>query len=132
MGIAMYKISAALIGVVAQRLVRNACPKCKTNYYPTAEVLDRLSYQGDRRRQFVRGEGCPNCFDTGFRGRTGIYEVLSVTSELRDLMTPDLNSQDVRRWYQSKGGQLLIDQGVALAEKGITSPEEILRVAGVD
>jgi type IV pilus assembly protein PilB len=132
MGIAMYKISSALIGVVAQRLVRNICPKCRTNYYPTAEVLDRLSYHGDRRRQFVRGEGCPNCFDTGFRGRTGIYEVLSVTSELRDLMTPDLNSQDVRRWYQSKGGQLLIDQGVALAEKGITSPEEILRVAGVD
>jgi type II secretory ATPase GspE/PulE/Tfp pilus assembly ATPase PilB-like protein len=80
----------------------------------------------------VLGEGCPNCFDTGFRGRTGIYEVLTVSGELRDLMTPDLNSQDIRRWYQSKGGQLLLEQGVSLAEKGITSPEEVLRVAGVD
>ena len=132
MGIATYKISAALIGVVAQRLVRSVCTNCKANYYPTAEVLDRLQYRGDRRRQFVRGEGCSNCFDTGYKGRTGIYEVLSVNSELRSMMTPDLNSEEVRRWYQSKGGQLLLDQGVSLAEKGLTSPEEILRVAGVD
>ncbi len=132
MGIATYKISAALIGVVAQRLVRSVCTNCKANYYPTTEVLDRLQYRGDRRRQFVRGEGCSNCFDTGYKGRTGIYEVLSVNSELRSMMTPDLNSEEVRRWYQSKGGQLLLDQGISLAEKGLTSPEEILRVAGVD
>ena len=132
MGIAMYKVSAALIGVVAQRLVRSVCPKCKTNYYPSTEVLNRLGYEGDRRRQFVRGEGCPNCFDTGYRGRTGIYEVLTVTTELRDMMTPDLNSQDIRRWYQKQGGHLLLEQGMSLAERGITSPEEVLRVAGID
>ncbi len=132
MGIAMYKISAALVGVVAQRLVRSVCPGCRTNYYPTSEVLDRLGYRGDRRPQFVRGEGCSSCFDTGFRGRTGIYKVLSVNSELRGLMTPDLNSEYVREWYRSKGGQLLLDQGISLAEKSITSPDEILRVAGVD
>lgn len=132
MGIAMYKISAALVGVIAQRLVRSVCPRCRTNYFPSAEVLDRMSFKGDRRRQFVKGEGCPNCFDTGFKGRVGIYETLTVTSELRDLMTPDLNSQDVRRWYQKQGGKLLLEQGIALAERGVTSPEEVLRVAGAD
>ncbi|MFO0978962.1 MAG: ATPase, T2SS/T4P/T4SS family [Planctomycetaceae bacterium] len=132
MGIAMYKISAALVGVVAQRLVRCVCPKCRTNYFPGNDVLDRLGFQGDRRRQFAKGEGCPNCFDTGFRGRNGIYEVLTVTSDLRDLMTQDISHQTIRKWYRQHGGQFLLEQGLALAEKGVTSPEEVLRVAGGD
>ncbi|MCA9036535.1 MAG: Flp pilus assembly complex ATPase component TadA [Planctomycetaceae bacterium] len=132
MGIASYKLSASLVGVVSQRLLRTICPKCQKNYFPSSEVLDRLGYKGDRRRQFVRGEGCPNCFDTGFRGRMGIYEVLTVTEGLREMMTPELNSHSVRRWYQQNGGQLLLQQGIVLAEKGLTSPDEVLRVAATD
>lgn len=81
-----YKVAAALIGVVAQRLVRTVCPKCRNAYYPSDDLLNVLHYKGDKRRSFVRGEGCRECHDTGFRGRTGIYEVLSVDAELRDLI----------------------------------------------
>jgi type IV pilus assembly protein PilB len=129
MGVETFKIAAALVGVIAQRLVRTVCRKCRTNYYPAAEILDRLGYDGDRRRQFVRGEGCPGCFDTGFRGRKGIYEVLTVNSEFREMLTPDIGMHDIQKWYRNKGGQLLLQQGIQLAEDGTTSPDEVLRVA---
>jgi len=80
MGIESYKVAASLVGVVAQRLVRKICPKCRAVYYPSAEVLDGLKYRGDRRRTFVRGEGCSECFDTGFQGR---YAALDAFNKLR-------------------------------------------------
>jgi len=66
MGIESFKIAAALVGVVAQRLIRTVCPTCKTFSYPSRELLETIHYQGDQRRSFVRGEGCPKCHDTGF------------------------------------------------------------------
>jgi len=79
MGIEPFKLSAALLGIIAQRLVRTVCSSCKTSYYPGSEQLDAIRYQGDRRRQFVRGQGCRECYDTGFRGRTGIYDKITVS-----------------------------------------------------
>ena len=68
MGIEGYKLAAALQGVIAQRLVRTICPNCRSSYYPSAEYLEALHYQGDKRRSFSRGLGCRECFDTGFQG----------------------------------------------------------------
>src|SRR5690606_5385841 len=87
MGIEPFKIAAALVGVIAQRLVRTICPGCKTSYYPEAELLDLIHYSGDRRRQFIRGEGCRDCYDTGFRGRLGIYEVFAANRSLREIIS---------------------------------------------
>ena len=83
MGVAAYKVAAALVGVLAQRLVRNVCPQCRTTYYPQADLLEAIHYEGDRRRAFVRGRGCEKCHDTGCRGRTGIYELLVCDQEMR-------------------------------------------------
>ena len=88
MGIEPFKIAAALVGVVAQRLIRTVCQACKTFSYPSRELLETIHYQGDQRRSFVRGEGCPKCHDTGFVGRTGIYEVMVVDREIRELDRP--------------------------------------------
>ncbi len=129
MGVAPYKVAASLIGVVAQRLVRTICPHCRATYYPPAELLASFHYQGDVRRPFARGEGCPKCHDTGFQGRLGIYEVLCGTSEFRELIVRDASLDQVREWYRSQGGQTLFEHGIRLAEKEQTSLDEVMRVA---
>jgi type IV pilus assembly protein PilB len=132
MGIASYKIAAALVGVVAQRLVRTICPACRTHYYPSAEFLEMVHYHGDKRRQFVRGEGCRECYDTGFRGRRGIYEVLMLTPGVRALIRPDTDLEAVREQHRQQGGTTLLQEGIRMAEEGLSSLEEVSRVALFD
>ncbi|MGQ9574689.1 MAG: GspE/PulE family protein [Thermoguttaceae bacterium] len=129
MGIAPYKVAASLVGVVAQRLVRTLCPHCRTNYYPPTELLEGIRYQGDPRRSFARGEGCPKCHDTGFQGRTGIYEVLIATPEFRELIMHECSLDRIRQWYRQNGGRTLFEEGIRLAEKELTSLDEVMRVA---
>ena len=129
MGVAPFKISAALVGVVAQRLLRKVCPHCQIQYYPPADILEMVHYQGDHRRQFIQGEGCKKCYDTGHKGRVGIYEVLNCTSELREVIskTPDLDQ--IRKAHLNQGGTLLLDEGIKRAEEGLTSLNEVIKVA---
>jgi type IV pilus assembly protein PilB len=129
MGIEPFKIAAAVVGVVAQRLIRTVCPSCKTFVYASAELLATIHYTGDRRRSFVRGEGCPKCHDTGFAGRTGIYEVMAVDRELRAMISARASTDDIRDCYRRAGGKTLLEQGIRLAEKEQTSLEEVMRVA---
>ncbi len=129
MGIEPFKIAAALVGVVAQRLLRTVCSNCKTFVFASAELLETIHYQGDKRRSFIRGEGCSKCHDTGFVGRTGIYEVMAVDRELRALIARQASTDEIRDCYRRGGGQTLLEQGVRLAEKGMTSLEEVMRVA---
>ena len=132
MGIESYKLAAALVGVIAQRLVRTICPHCRSSYYPSAEYLEALHYQGDKRRSFSRGIGCRECFDTGFQGRIGIYEVLPSNAELRRLIGEGANIEQVRDWFRAEGLPDLLHCGLQLAEKEMTSLEEVARVAFVE
>jgi type II secretory ATPase GspE/PulE/Tfp pilus assembly ATPase PilB-like protein len=132
MNIAPFKIGAALVGVISQRLVRTVCPECRMSYYPQAEFLDALHYEGDRRRQFVRGEGCKKCYDTGFQGRTGIYEVFRATRELREMVARNPDLESIRKWHRRQGGISLLEAGIRIAEEGLTSLEEVARVALFD
>jgi type IV pilus assembly protein PilB len=127
MGIEPYKIASALVGVIAQRLIRTICPKCRTSYFPPAELLDTLHYHGDKRRSFARGEGCRECYDTGFRGRIGIYEVLVASGDLRELINRNADQAEIRRWFQSQGGRTLLEEGLRLAERETTSLDEVIR-----
>jgi type IV pilus assembly protein PilB len=129
MGVESYKLAAALVGVVAQRLVRTICPHCRTTYYPSAEYLEALHYKGDKRRSFARGEGCRECFDTGFHGRKGIYEVLPTNANLRSLIARDPSIEPIRRWLVENGHETLLEGGLRLAEQEETSLEEVARVA---
>ena len=129
MEVASYKVAAALVGVVAQRLVRTVCPHCKTFHYPPAELLKTIHYEGDQRRSFVRGEGCPKCHDTGFQGRIGIYEVMVIDRELRELITEDADIDTIRDCYRRNGGRTLLEEGIRLAEEERTSLDEVMRVA---
>ena len=129
MGIEPFKIAAALVGVVAQRLIRTVCQSCKTFVYASAELLETIHYKGDKRRSFIRGEGCPKCHDTGYLGRTGIYEVMPIDREIRELISNRASTDDIRDCYRRTGGKTLLEQGIRLAEKEQTSFEEVMRVA---
>ena len=132
MGVDSYKVAAALVGVIAQRLVRRICPDCKNSYYPTAEYLAAINYKGETRRTFSKGAGCRQCFDTGYKGRVGIYEVLESDQKLRDLIVHDSNIESVRKWFTDGGGKTLMASGCELAEKEMTSLEEVARIAMFD
>lgn len=132
MGVASFKIAAALVGVIAQRLVRRICPHCRVSFFPPAELLDSLRYEGNRRRSFERGEGCSECHGMGYKGRTGLYEIMPVGNELREIITRDSNIEAIRCWHRANGGKTLLDEGIRLAESGETSLDEVVRVAFVD
>lgn len=132
MGVESYKIAAALVGIIAQRLARTVCPHCKMSYYPSAELLHMLDYQGDAHRQFVRGEGCRECHDSGCKGRVGLYEVLWASREIRELISTHADLEKLRRCHLDQGGTTLLKEGIRLAEEGRTSLEEIVRVAFTD
>ena len=132
MGIETFKIASALVGVVAQRLVRTICPNCRSTHYPPAHILEELHYQGDRRRQFTRGAGCVKCYDSGYQGRKGIYEILELNPEIRAMMDDEADANSIRRLFQDQGGETLLHQGLKLAELGETSLEEVGRVALFD
>ena len=132
MEIESYKLAAALIGVVAQRLVRTICPHCQTTYYPRAGFLEALQYKGDMRRSFAKGEGCRECFDSGFKGRTGIYEVLPATAEVRRMIADQAPLETIREWFAEQGYPSLLEGGLRLAEQEQSSLEEIARIAFVE
>ena len=132
MGVASYKVAAALIGVLAQRLVRGVCQECKTTHYPSSELLDAIQYRGDRRRSFVRGQGCPKCHDTGHLQRRGIYELLTCDGEMRESIAQNASIAEMRAHLERQGMPNLFSQAIELAEAGETSIEEAIRVSFFD
>jgi len=129
MGVEPFKIAAALVGVVAQRLVRAVCKSCREPFYPPAPLLRELEYQGDARRQFSRGIGCPQCFESGYRGRCGVYELLEIDSTMRTLICRSSDLETLRNHHRSQGGRSLVQEAMRLAEAGTTSVDEVTRLA---
>jgi type IV pilus assembly protein PilB len=129
MGIPPYKIAASLTGIVAQRLVRKICPKCRTTHFPTAEQSQLIGYDRPPNQPFARGEGCTQCFDTGYAGRQGIYEVLMVDAPVREAITAEASLGEFRTKLLAQDGTTLLDEARMLAEAGVTSVDEVIRVA---
>jgi len=132
MGIPPYKISASMAGIVAQRLVRKICPKCRTTHFPTPEQAQLIGYSETPHRPFTRGEGCTHCFDTGYAGRQGIYEVLTLDAGVREVISAEGSLAQFRAQLVAQGGSTLLDEARSLAEAGITTIEEAIRVALTD
>src|SRR5207237_879333 len=114
--------------ILAQRLVRNLCHQCKEEYQPTPEMREFLTLQGFRAEAIFRGKGCDRCRKTGYAGRLGIYEMLVMDDHLRDMVTrnPDVNL--LRKLCRERGLVSLREDGFQKVMKGLTTPDEILRV----
>ena len=132
MGIESYLISGALQGVVAQRLARMICPACATNYYPVEQVLIDAGLDPGEGRSFRKGEGCRQCHDSGFQGRLGIFEVMEVNGNMRQLIHTGEPTHALRQVLRRSGVYSLRREGVEHALEGKTSLEEVLRVTSIE
>ena len=130
MGIEPYIIGSALLGVVAQRLVRKLCPKCRTQYVPQPEVLQALNISADQASLWplYRPVGCSECRNTGYQGRIGIFEVMNITNRMSRMISQRADENAIRDAAQEAGMTTLGDDGLAKVNAGITSAEELLRV----
>ena len=132
MGIPPYKIAASMAGIVAQRLIRKICPKCRSSYYPTPEQTLLVGYSEPPNRPFTHGQGCTDCFDTGYAGRQGIYEVLSINADVREAISSEASVTQFRDLLRAQAGTTLLEESRSLAEAGVTTIDEVIRVALTD
>jgi type II secretory ATPase GspE/PulE/Tfp pilus assembly ATPase PilB-like protein len=134
MDIEAFLISSSVIVVIAQRLVRVICEKCKEEYTPGKNVLSGLNIKDDSNNdakiKLYRGTGCSFCKNTGYYGRTSIYELIVLDEEIRALIISKASSNIIKDAAIKKGMKTLKDSGLEKALQGITTLGEVLRVAG--
>ena len=133
-GVEPYLVASAMRGMVSQRLLRKICPNCKQAYTATEEELRDLDIPDEVGLTLYRGKGCPNCFNTGYRGRTAVVEVMTLNSKLRRLIAdgaPRAAIEDELHKPES-GFVSLRESAINLARQGVTTASEILRVVNDD
>jgi general secretion pathway protein E len=135
MGVEPFLVASSLVAIVAQRLVRVVCPHCQQKYRPTEEEWTKLGLRngkGQRPEHVFRAVGCSKCFKTGYYGRSGIYELLVVDDEIRQMVLKNTESNTIKRTAVAKGMSSLRDDGTDKILRGITTIEEVLRVTQED
>ncbi|MEJ2702352.1 MAG: ATPase, T2SS/T4P/T4SS family, partial [Sedimentisphaerales bacterium] len=134
LGVEPYLVSSSLIAIIAQRLVRKVCPDCKARVQPTAHEIKELGLDegADYGKEFFVGAGCEKCFQTGYRGRTGIYEMMMVDEEIQNLIYKRESAGKIKRVALNAGLQTLRMDGARKVLAGITTVSEVLRVTQAD
>jgi len=128
-GIEPYLISAAVNGALAQRLLRRICENCKEPLTVVPESITAyLEKHSDRTGQLYCGTGCEICHNTGYKGRIGIYELLVLNEELRDIITHNPSLGDLKAAAKKQGMRSLRDDGLQKAFEGMTTVEELIRI----
>ncbi len=127
MGVEPFLITSSLLGIVAQRLIRLVCPHCRESYKVPENILQRLSLDSQI-TEFVRGQGCSKCLNSGYKGRKGILEVLVPDERIRKLILQQCSSEEIRDAAQKSGMKTLRQIGIENLREGRTTPEEILRI----
>ena len=132
LGLPEYLINAALVGIIAQRLVRRICPYCKREQRLSSQTLQHwgLSQWANDPPRLWEGKGCDACRFTGYLGRIGIFEILPFTASLQEAMRTGADVEDLRGIVQREGLTTLLDSGLQRALKGETTVQEVLRVTG--
>lgn len=130
MGVEPYLLASSILGVLAQRLVRQICPHCKVKYKPLEKEIEELGLQDVT--YFYKGSGCDQCFQTGYKGRHAIYELMPVNTKIKTQVLKSQDAQELRKVALKEGMKTLFDQGVDLIQNGITTSAELIRVTKVD
>ena len=129
MGVETFLASSSIIGVIAQRLVRVVCEKCKEEYHPAQVVIDELGLTGNKKDlTFYKGKGCPLCKGTGYKGRIGIFSILRVTPRIQELIVSRAPSIDIDKVARGEGMKTLRDDCLIKVVQGMTTVEEMFRV----
>ena len=131
LGVAEYLISASLLAVLAQRLCRRICPDCEEPETPVPYLLQALGLDPDNLGfQPMHGKGCRRCVGSGYVGRIGLFELLELSDEYREMIVRREPSEAIRAKARAAGMRFLIDDGVDKIRQGMTTVEEVTRVAG--
>jgi general secretion pathway protein E len=132
LGVEPYLVSSSLIAVLAQRLVRRICPECRQEYVPAEHELRELGIGDNSGGKFFAGAGCSKCFDTGYKGRTGIYELMMIDEEIREMIHQHQTAGVIKQKAIEKGLQTLRMDGARKVIAGATTIAEVLRVTQAD
>jgi len=127
-GIPPLLLGSSLNLIVAQRLVRRVCQKCKTPYSASPELIEQLNLSSDKEYTFYRGEGCVSCNGIGYSGRCGIYELLSISKNIKTLILRNASTLEIQHAAEQEGMQTLRQGGIALAQQGLTTIEQVIAV----
>src|SRR5579872_2135311 len=131
MGIEPYLLSSSVVGVLAQRLVRKICPQCRISYEPTERELTELGITRDSLEEncFFKGEGCPHCFGSGYKGRHGIYELMHINGSIKRQIVKSADAVELQKAAWNSGMLSLRQEGAFLVRAGVTTSSEVLRVS---
>lgn len=126
-GIEPYLVSGALKGVISQRLVRKICPHCRREYLPNAEELRLLGMEENADAKFYIGEGCPECHHSGYHGRQAVFEILTITKEMRQMIAKGATAEDIMKLAEKTDFVTMKESCRKLVSAGITSIEEAMK-----
>jgi len=131
MGVPAYLVASSVVAIMAQRLIRVVCQKCKQPYTPGQAMLDAAGITPEMaaNANFAKGRGCGNCQGNGFRGRLGIFELMLMSSKIRELTFNQAPTEEIRKTAIAEGMKTLYLDGIDKVLRGVTSLEEVLRVA---
>ena len=134
MGVEPFLISASLISIVSQRLIRKLCPKCREAYKPSDSAVSKLGLDGKKLKDvtFYRSKGCDQCLNNGYKGRIGICEVLTMSPAIRDMILKKGKESEIKELARKEGMRTLREDGLLRVLTGVTSLEEMLRVTVAD
>jgi type II secretory ATPase GspE/PulE/Tfp pilus assembly ATPase PilB-like protein len=130
LGVEPFLVSSALIGVVAQRMVRRICPHCGRMVEGTPEEILMYNQEiEEERKEFLQGSGCKSCANSGYRGRTGMFEILTTSDEIKTLLVRGTTANELRKHAIETGMVTLLRDGMLKVKKNITTPSEVIRNA---
>jgi type IV pilus assembly protein PilB len=129
-GIQPFLVASSVIGIMAQRLVRKVCPKCRVRYEPSPHLLQSIGLRPEiaKKANFMRGKGCVYCGKKGYRGRFGIYELMLMSNVVREMTFKNEPTQNIRKVARKQGMRTLFEDGMIKALKGLTTIDEVLRI----
>src|SRR5262249_35819833 len=129
MGLEEYLITATVEGILAQRLVRKICEDCRTEFEPSPEMLMELNLRPQEGvgKKFYYGKGCDRCNNTGFKGRCGIFELVIMNDELRDLVSAGVSTDQLYQSCRKQGMSTLRESGLRAIFNGVTTIDEVVR-----
>ena len=127
MGVEPYLVAGSVRGVISQRLVRKICPNCREETTPDPLLLDYAGIKNDGTKRFYHGRGCHQCFDSGYRGRTGVFEIMTMNSKLRDIVASGATGTELRRQISTTDFTPMIVNGRKLIDAGVTTVDEVVR-----
>jgi len=132
MGIETFLTASSVASVIAQRLVRTICSRCKAPFTPTKEMLERIGFDPNREYTFYHGKGCKTCHNTGYQGRSGMFEILVVDEKIQNLVVNKASSLEIKQAAISAGMKTLRDDGLEKVLEGKTTVDEVMRVTQLD